>query len=346
MIASWQHTLETHGATIINGNVADFGDADAERKHAATGTIVADLSHLNLIQFVGEDAQTFLQGQLSNDVRLLDGVNAQLTSYNSPKGRMLANGLLWQDAPSSYVLQLPASLREAIQKRLTMFVMRANVKVSDVSDTGVRLGFGGAGAEVVLAQALGAALPSAEYALTQTSFGNILRLPCNNFELLIAPEQAATIWEKLIQQAKPVGVSCWDALLIRSGIPTILPATQEQFVAQMLNYELIGGINFKKGCYPGQEIVARTQYLGKPKRRMYLGHMDCTDIPQPGDELFSADFPEQATGMIVNAAPAAMGGFDVLAVLQISSAAGHSMHLKSQQGPQLGLQTLPYSVPL
>ena len=124
MIASWQQTLEARGASTINGHVVDFGNAEFERQQATLGPIVADLSHLNLIQFTGEEAQTFLQGQLSNDVRLLDGANTQYTSFNSPKGRMLANGLLWQSAPSSYVLQLPHSLREAIQKRLSMFVMR------------------------------------------------------------------------------------------------------------------------------------------------------------------------------------------------------------------------------
>ena len=108
MISTWQHTLETHGATLVDGHVADFGDPDAERRQAAHGPIVADLSHLNLIQFAGEDAPSFLQGQLSNDVHLLDGKNAQYTSYNSPKGRMLANGLLWQSLPGHYVLQLPA----------------------------------------------------------------------------------------------------------------------------------------------------------------------------------------------------------------------------------------------
>lgn len=344
MIASWQQTLEAHGATIIDGSVTVFGEADAERTQAANGPIVADLSHLNAIQFTGDDAQTFLQGQLSNDVRLLDGTNTQLTSYNTPKGRMLANGLLWLNAPDSYVLQLPASLRAAIQKRLTMFVMRAKVKVTDVSDDWVRVGIGGLGAEAALAKVAGV-LPSDVHGMTQSSFGSVLRLPGDHYELLIAPDQASNIWEKLLQQAKPVGTSCWDDLLIRAGIPTILPATQEQFVAQMLNYELIGGVNFKKGCYPGQEIVARTQYLGKPKRRMYLAHIAGADAPLPGDELYSADLPEQATGMIVNAAPATQGGFDVLAVIQISSATGNDVHLKSQQGPQLILQALPYSVP-
>lgn len=133
--------------------------------------------------------------------------------------------------------------------------------------------------------------------------------------------------------------------MIRAGIPTILPPTQEQFVAQMLNYELIGGVNFKKGCYPGQEIVARTQYLGKLKRRMYLARLESAAEPQAGDELYSADMPEQATGMVVNAAPAPMGGFDVLAVIQTSSAEQHAIHWKSSDGPVLRLEVLPYAVP-
>jgi len=344
MIAAWKHTLEAQGATFHNDQVADFGAAATERQHATNGVIVADLSPLSLIQFAGEDAQTFLQGQLSNDVRLLDGNNAQYTSYNTPKGRMLANGLLWQSAPNTYILQLPASLREAIQKRLSMFVLRAKVKVSDVSDDWVRLGVGGLGAAAALSQVLGD-LPATLLGRESFEHGSVLRLPGDNFELLIAPDQAQAVWEMLMPLAKPVGNACWDALLIRAGIPTLLPATQEQFVAQMLNYELIGGVNFKKGCYPGQEIVARTQYLGKPKRRMYLAHIDGSEMPQPGDELYSEDLPEQATGMIVNAAPAGDGGFDVLAVIQITSAEGHALHWKSIQGPALVLQALPYAIP-
>ena len=344
MIANWQKTLEAHDANVINGHVADFGHAESERQLAANGPIVADLSHLNLIQFAGEDAQSFLQGQLSNDVRLLDGTNTQLTSFNSPKGRMLANGLLWQSASSSYVFQLPDSLREAIQKRLTMFVMRAKVNVSDVSDTWVKLGIGGKNAEAALAP-VSSTLPTSEHGLVYFDGGSVMRLPGGSYELLLTPEQAPAIWDKLLQHAKPVGSVHWDALLIHAGIPTILPATQEQFVAQMLNYELIGGVNFKKGCYPGQEIVARTQYLGKPKRRLYRAHISGVDTPQAGDELYSADIPDQATGMIVNAAPASADGFDVLAVLQISSAESQAVHFKSIQGPKLELQSLPYAVP-
>lgn len=341
MIPSWQVFLSAQGAAIQNEQVAHFGNAAAELQHLMHGPIVADLSHLNLIQFAGEDTQTFLQGQLSNDLRLLDASNTQFTSYNTPKGRMLANGLLWQNAPGSYLLQLPASLSTPIQKRLAMFVLRAKVKVTDVSDTWVRLGAGGPSAEAAVASVMGAA-PSAIHGRAQTAQGSVLRLPGDNFELLIAPEQAPGVWTALTPHAKPAGTACWDGLMIRAGIPTILPPTQEQFVAQMVNYELIGGVNFKKGCYPGQEIVARTQYLGKLKRRMYLATLADDAAPAPGDECYSAEMPDQAIGMIVNAAPAPSGGYDVLAVLQMSSAESNPIHWKSLDGPVLKLDTLPY----
>lgn len=344
MIASWQTFIESLGAVIQEGRVQHFGNAPSELRYALDQTIVADLSDQGLIQFTGEDAQTYLQGQLSNDLRLLDGSNSQLSSYCTPKGRMLANMLLWQNAPNSYIVQLPTSLREAIQKRLSMFVMRAKVKVADVSDAWVRMGVAGPGAQAVVASVLGEA-PSIVHGLMQHPIGSVLRLPGDIFELLIAPAQASAAWGQLTAQAKPVGTAVWDGLLIRAGIPSILPGTQEAFVPQMVNYELIGGVNFKKGCYPGQEIVARTQYLGKLKRRMYVGNLLMDALPHPGDELFSDDMAEQACGMIVNSAPAPNGGFDVLAVIQISSAETNSIHWKSLDGPVLTMGVLPYDVP-
>ena len=343
MIASWQTFLESHGAVIQEGRVQHFGDAKAEVRYALDQTIVADLSDLSLIQFAGEDAETYLQGQLSNDLRQLNGGNSQLSSYCTPKGRMLANFLLWQDALNSYLAQLPASLREPIQKRLTMFVMRSKVKVSDASDAWVRLGVGGPGAEALVTSVFGAG-PSTVHGLAQHASGSVLRLPGDLFEILVAPDQASALWSKLTTQAKAVGTACWDGLMIRAGIPTILPGTQEAFVPQMVNYELIDGVNFKKGCYPGQEIVARTQYLGKLKRRMYLGNLALDSAPLPGDELFTAEMADQAVGMIVNAAPAPTGGYDVLAVIQIASVE-NVIHFKSLDGPSLKLGVLPYALP-
>lgn len=344
MIPSWQTFLLAHGAEIQAQQVLHFGDPEGERQHLLHECIVADLSHLGLIQFCGEEAQTFLQGQLSNDVRQLDGHNSQYTSYNTPKGRMLANGLLWQNAPASYIFQLPASLREAIQKKLSMYILRSKLKASDASDSCVRLGLGGPTATKVVAQTLG--VPDlALHAMHHTEHGSVMRLPGDCYEILVSAEEAVGLWQSLSAQAKPAGAACWDDLAIRAGVATILPATQEQFVAQMVNYELIDGVNFKKGCYPGQEIVARTQYLGKTKRRMFLATLDSEDLPLAGDEVFSSAHPDQASGMVVNAAPSPQGGYDVLAVLQTSSVESGSLHWKSLQGARLRLVDLPYSIP-
>jgi len=344
MNTDWQQFLVSRGAVIQDGQVMHFGDAAAEIHHSGTGPIVADLSHLGLIRFAGEDAQTFLQGQLSNDVRLLNGTNSQWTGYCTPKGRMLASFLLWQNAERSYLMQLPASLREAIQKRLTMFVLRSKVKVTDESDHWVRLGVAGPGAEAAVRSAVGDA-PQAVHGQLARDEGTVLRLPGDCFEILAAPVQAQDLWNALASSCKPAGSGRWDWHMIRAGVPTVLPATQEEFVPQMANFEVIGGVNFKKGCYPGQEIVARTQYLGKLKRRMYLAKLAADTPPAAGDPLYSADMQEQSSGIVVNAQPAPGGGYDVLAVIQTSSAESEAIHWKALDGPVLRLESLPYAIP-
>jgi tRNA-modifying protein YgfZ len=136
----------------------------------------------------------------------------------------------------------------------------------------------------------------------------------------------------------------WELMDIRAGIPTILPATQDAFVPQMVNLDLIGGLSYTKGCYPGQEIVARTHYLGRLKSRAYLAHLDDRAAPQPGDPLYSDDFGGQASGTVVNAAPAPAGGHDVLAVIQVASADAGRVHWRAADGPALALRALPYPV--
>ena len=145
--------------------------------------------------------------------------------------------------------------------------------------------------------------------------------------------------------AKAAGAPCWDWLTIRAGIPVVTPATQEQFVLQMTNLDILGGVSFKKGCFPGQEIVARTHYLGKQKRRMYLAHVEADDVPVAGNELFSEDMPAQACGMVINVSHAPGGGFDLLGVMQISSYDNQHVHLNSAQGEKLNFLPLPYAFP-
>jgi hypothetical protein len=235
-------------------------------------------------------------------------------------------------------------LCESVRKKLSMYVLRAKVKITDASDEIISLGLSGANAQEILRTHFGE-LPQLTLRCIGTTLGSAIKISDTRWQVNVSESQAAKLWPELSRHAQPVGSACWDWLNIRSGTPVILPQTQEQFVAQMVNLELLGGVNFKKGCYPGQEIVARMQYLGKLKRRMYLAHLDSSDVPQAGDELYSADMEGQASGMIVNAAPAPGGGYDVLASVQTSSQQTQTVHWKSLQGAALQFLPLPYPLP-
>ncbi|MCA1978664.1 MAG: folate-binding protein, partial [Thiobacillus sp.] len=192
------------------------------------------------------------------------------------------------------------------------------------------------------AAAMGA-MPGAAMQSAAGEAGRVVRLGADKFVLALRPERAEAVWLALRSAATPVGAPVWDWLRINAGIPMIVAATQEQFVPQMVNYEALGGVSFQKGCYPGQEIVARSQYLGKMKRRMFLAHVETPAAP--GDSLYSDDLGGQASGTVVNAAPAPTGGYDLLAVAQVESARSQQLHLGQPDGAALTLKTLPYSVP-
>lgn len=340
MIESWKNFLLSQGAVIEDGSVQHYGDAAAERA-AAHATVVADLSQLGLIAFQGEDTVTFLQGQLTNDVRALHADVAQWNGLCSPKGRLLGNFLMWRQGDDT-CLQLAGDITAGVLKRLSMFILRAKVKGRDASDETVRLVVSGPQAAAAVQATMGA-LPEAPMHTVATANGWVVRVGADKFVLSIAPGQAETVWQALCKSATPVGAPVWDWLRLSAGIPMVVAATQEQFVPQMVNYEVLGGVSFQKGCYTGQEIVARSQYLGKLKRRMVLAHVDAEAAP--GDSLYSADLDGQASGTVVNAAPAPGGGYDLLAVAQVESAATQTLHLRAPDGPALALRPLPYALP-
>lgn len=335
MTPAWQSFLSAQGAQFENGAVAHFGNPAQELVAAGQGEVLADLSHFDIIQFAGEDAESFLQGQLSCDVRDARTDHATLGSYCTPKGRMLATFLLWRTA-EGFQMQLPASLRESIQKRLSMYVMRARVKVSNASDNSIRFGVSGSSSLTSLP------VPDQDYNLTQVEGVSVIRLPGKRYELVATPETAEALWSDLKSRCSPVGAGRWEWLEIQAGIPCILPATQEQFVPQMLNLDLIGGVSFTKGCYPGQEVVARSHYLGKVKRHMHLAHLDTTETPMAGDPLHGNAPAGQSPGMIVNAQASPKGGVDVLAAILSTALEAGSVHWKTADGPVLELGVLPY----
>jgi folate-binding protein YgfZ len=300
--------------------------------------IVADLAHFGLIAFNGEDSLTFLQGQATNDVRQVTCAGqAQFGSLCTPKGRMLATFLLWH-RDGDYFMELPAALRENIQQHLSKYVLRAKVKIRDASAELVRLGVAGKGAAEILNGIFGT-LPQTPYGVVQNERGILIALPGERYEIVAAADRASAWRDELRPTCKPVDAAYWDWLAIQAGMPAILPATQEQFTPQMANVELLGGVSFTKGCYTGQEVVARTQHLGKVKRRLYLAHIDGDGAPWPGDELSGAEL-----GMIVNAQPAPNGGCDVLAVIPTEDAKAGNVRWKNADGPLLQFHSLPYAV--
>ena len=337
--------LQNQGAAFVDGRVAGFGDAKAELQSLTTQSVMCDLSHEGLLLVSGDDAAAFLHGQLSNDVLALTEDDAQITSWCSPKGRMLVTPLLWR-GKQGYFLQMPRSLQPAIQKRLQMFVLRSKVKLEDLTADWVKIGVAGINSDALEANihAVFGALPARVMASIHTDLGRVIRLSKTRFEIIAGVKNAIEIWEKLIPNFARVGAGVWDLQTIRDGVIQVLPETQDQFVPQAANFELVGGINFKKGCYPGQEIVARTQYRGILKRRLVRVHADADDLPKPGESIYAPEFGEQAAGHIANVARAPEGGFDALVVAQIESIKADSLRLNSLNGAALKVASLPYEV--
>jgi folate-binding protein YgfZ len=301
-----------------------------------------ELNQSSLIQFSGEDARTFLANLLTCDVASLGTTRSSYGAYCTPKGRVLASFLLWQ-SEQGYFMQLPDALREPIQKQLSKYILRSKVKATDATASHVILGVSGNDAGALVQHATGQA-PRAARDVVHADDMTVIGLPSNRFEIVVAKVKAPRVMEDLVKGAEKSGPELWNWLDIRSGIPTVTPATQDAFVPQMLNLDLLDGVSFEKGCYPGQEIVARMRYRGTLKQRLYLAHLEGDEAPQPGDRLYSAAFGDQACGTILNSARSPEGGHDVLAVMQIAAAEKKDAHWNATGGPSLRFLDLPYPV--
>jgi len=348
MNPAWREWLQSAGAHIEGDVVQSFGDPQGELEAASKGSVIADLSHLGLLDCVGQESEAFLQGQLSCDVQAIGPSSSGYGSHCTPKGRMAANFLIWRlpsDASQGFRIALSRSVVAAAAKRLSMYVLRSKVKVSDVSDSIMLLGVAEGGVAAESDSIFAGLLPLSTRQLD--GGGTAIALSGGRFLVAVPVEAAPAMWSSLSGTRRPVGTPCWEWLDIRDGIPLITARTQEQFLPQMTNLELLGGVSFKKGCFTGQEVVARTQHLGKVKRRMYLAHLDLADnetLPAPGDELFSDDIPGQASGMIVNAQAAPGGGYDLLVVTHQSSRESSTVHWSTADGPVMHFADLPYAV--
>jgi len=340
MNSQWRDFLQARGAWIDDAGQARFPPALPN-----ADPVLCDLSHLGLIAVGGEEATSFLQGQFTNDVRRVSETHSQLSSHCSPKGRMIASFRLmrWDD---DYFLQLPRDQLDPLLKRLRMYVLRAKVCLRDASDDWACLGLAGDQASARLAESC-PTLP--QEANDQTRLGDLtlIRLPgpSARFQILGPIPAMTALWDTLAAWATPVAADYWTLLDICAGLPNLHATTREAFVPQMVNLQLIDGVSFTKGCYTGQEVVARMQYLGKLKRRLYIGEVAADQVPRPGDEVFSpVSESAQSAGTIVDVAPLGEGHFAISLVVEIAAYEDGRVSL-SPGGPPLALREPPYGFP-
>lgn len=339
----WMEFLASQGAVSQNNETHSFGESAAQRDPTDGRTLLTDLSHIGVIHARGADALSFLAAQFTNDLRQLDASHTQLNAYCTAQGRVIAL-LRVHRHNEDLLLHVPRSLIDGLLKRLRMFVLRAQVTLEDASTQWTRIGLSGPRTADLLRAGLGVSAPEAG-AVVHASDAIVLgdAGPVSRVEVLAERAVAQRLWSMWRNTAVPVGTGAWRLLDIRSGLPEVVPSTSQEFVPQMLNLQALGGLSFKKGCYPGQEIVARMQYLGKLKRRMYVGR--CTDslTPSPGDSLFQGgQNPDHKAGIVVSAEPSPSGGTELLAVVEI--AASGDIRLKSPAGPVVILADPPYSL--
>ena len=294
---------------------------------------VARLSSMGVIKVDGADAASFLQGQLTQDFVLLKSADARLAAFCSAKGRMQASFVGFKQSDTEILLLCSLDVLPATLKRLSMFVMRAKARLTDASGEFSVFGLAG-----TAARNLGLSVDTPWLAATVGTGTAISLYP--------AITVVRALWVGPKGDTPPAGIPLSEALWawseVQSGIATINAKTADAFVPQMLNYESVGGVNFKKGCYPGQEVVARSQFRGSLKRRAYIVHSEAHMAA--GDEVFASTDADQPCGTVAQAAASPAGGFDAIASMQVAAAAAGGLTLRSASGPTLHLQPLPYAL--
>jgi folate-binding protein YgfZ len=294
---------------------------------------VALIGHLGVIKIEGEDAAKFIHGQLTQDFSLLDLNTARLAAFCSAKGRMQASFIGFKRSTTEILLVCSKDILPATLKRLAMFVMRAKAKLSDVSAEYELFGLIGKATNLI------ADTPYPTWAKVDIDGATVVNLyPADGVprQLWLAPVGTPA------PQGATVSTDLWLWTEVRSGVATLSVPVFEAFVPQMLNFESVGGVNFKKGCYPGQEIVARSQFRGTLKRRAFVVHADAT--MSAGDEVFAGDDSTQPAATVVQAAPAPQGGFDAIVSAQLSAVERGTLHLGSNEGPTIQILPLPYAL--
>ncbi|MCF6324539.1 MAG: folate-binding protein [Gammaproteobacteria bacterium] len=349
MNKQWKQYLQNNGAILTHdgSSVEHFGQPEKEQGAIDNGNIVTPITGMTFIQVSGIDAKDFLQGQFTNDIALINSQSSQLSGYCNPKGRLLALFRITQHG-DGYRLHLPACLLEKTLPRLKMFVMRAKVTLEPAAAETVRIGISGKSAAEKLSAHV-SSLPDEINGVTDENGITIIKHPGINprFELIGDREQIQPLWQLLSQDFSPGGSSTWQLLNINAAQPDVVTETVEMFIPQMLNLHVIDGVSFKKGCYPGQEVVARLHYRGQLKRHMQIAQFNSDQLPLPGMPLYPLEGGEEAqsVGNIVQVALVSNHEYRALCVISNKFAISNNVCLDRNAKAALKLYDLPYDFP-
>ena len=351
MNSTWQDFLTQQGAQLDTlGRVETFGEPELERVLVKHGPVMTSLASEALIRVSGEDAKSFLQAQLTNDIEEVSNKQAQLSAWCDPKGQVLALFYVFMYERNYYLL-FDATLKEAILKRLKMFVLRSKVELTDCSDELVILGYGGDFGDLDVQRALdlklketwGCAMVPAE------GLRNIKAIkipgPYHRYLMVGPVDQMMQAWDKLMVNADKTNQRDWHLMDIAAGLPVVNDAISGRFIAQMLNLDKLNAINFKKGCFPGQEIIARMHFRATVPKRMLKVHVQGVLTSEPGETINVFDESGKRIEFeTIYFRPDPIEGTVGLAVANLKTLQNAQGNLKTEQDLTLTIEPLPYPV--
>ena len=338
-IQDWLSFLSQQGATLTNGLVNAFGETASS--YPALSATLTDLGDWGVLALEGADSKRFLQGQSTSDTEQLNAETALPGAICNAKGRMLSSYLAVEATTDTLLLVMHRPLVATTIDNLGKYAAFFKTTLSDVSADYRLLGLSGPDCEAKLQQQF-AVIPTAVNQLCINKDGLLLRVSAQQFLVIVSANNAEGLWQQLSQSFTPTGPGYWQLHAIRAGLAAVQLETAEQFVPQMLNLQATGAVNFKKGCYTGQEIVARMQYLGKLKRRTYRVILDTSERPKPATEIY-ASASNKLVGNVLMAAPADEQSTEILAVLHEDQAEASSFIIDGET-ISVSIAELPYSL--
>lgn len=340
-MTDWNTFLAAQGAVFDLYGVSRFGSTPLD--YDVNHTFLVALNHLSLLTVEGPDAGKFLQGQVTCDVRELAGNFTRLGAQCDIKGRMVASFRALQLTDEKILLRMHRDLLITTQASLGKYIIFSKAKLLDSGKDYCHLGVVGPRAAELLKNIVGV-LPTTLNEWCEQSGHLIIKLDENRYECWIGSTQAETLWQSLAPHCQLAGSNLWTLLDIRAGIGEVRAETREMFTPQALNFQLINAVNFRKGCYTGQEIVARLHYRGTLKRHMYRVQFNLDDLdqlPLPGAEVINAE--GKNIGEIVVAALSEQNIAEALAV--IPDAVIDQAYIAAGQPKKLAQLPLPYAIP-